>query len=58
MLGLPIIGQDIPTLYDEVFKELGYPVSKENSSYGKYMEEHQREQGVVSKTEHNIVLFF
>ena len=49
MLSLPIVGEGIPTLYNEDFEELSYPVSKENSSYGKYMEIHQRTHGRVSK---------
>ena len=37
MLGLLIIGEDIPTLYDEGFEELGCPVYKEIARYGKYI---------------------
>ena len=58
MLELPIIGEDIPSLYEEEFKDLGCPISKENSSYGKFMEEHRQERGAVSSIECNAFLFF
>ena len=58
MLGLPIIGEDIPSLYEERFEDLGCPVSKENSSYGKFMEEHRWDHGAVSVTKHNTFIFF
>ena len=58
MLGPPIIGKNIPTLYDEDFEELGCPVSKENYTYGKYMEIHRCSQGAMSNTEHNAFFFF
>ena len=29
MLGLPIMGENIPAFYDEAFEDLGYPVYKE-----------------------------
>ena len=58
MLDLPIIGEDIPTLYDEGFEELGCPVSKENSSYSRYMEVYQHIQGAISKIEQNAFIFF
>ena len=41
MLGLPIIGEDIPILHDEGFEDLDCPIYKELASYGKYMEEHR-----------------
>ena len=37
ILGLPIVGEDIPPLYDENFEDLSCPVSKENAAYGKYL---------------------
>ena len=40
-LGLPIVGEDIPTLYDEDFEDLDCLVSKENAAYGKYLKEHK-----------------
>ena len=40
ILGLPIIGEDIRPLCNEDFEDLGYPVSKENTAYGKYIKEH------------------
>ena len=43
MLGLPIIGEDIPPLYDEGFEDPDYPVSKENIAYGKYMNKYRWE---------------
>ena len=58
MLGLPIIGEDIPTLFDEDFEEFDSPVSKWNSTYGKYMEIHRHTQGTMSKIEHNAFLLF
>ena len=58
MLGLPIIGENIPPLYDEDLKDLGYPISKENAAYDKYIKEHRREQGAVGKVEHNAFLFY
>ena len=57
-LGLPIVGEDIPPLYDEDFEDLGCPVSKENAVYGKYLKEHKREHGAMSKSEHNAFLFY
>ena len=58
MLGLPIIGEDIPTLHYEDFEDLGCLVYKEITSYSKYMEKHRRLQGAVNKTEHNAFIFF
>ena len=58
MLGLPIIGEDILSLYEERFEDLSCLVFKENSSYGKFMEEHKWEQGAISITERNVFIFF
>ena len=58
MLGLPIIGEDIPPFYDKDFEDLGCLISKENATYGKYMKEHKQKQGVVGKAEHNAFLFY
>ena len=58
MLGLPIIGENIPLLYDEDFEDLSCPISKENAAYDKYIKEHRREQGAVGKAEHNAFLFY
>ena len=41
MLRLPITGEDIPPLYDEDFKDLGCPISKENATYSKCLKEHK-----------------
>ena len=41
MLSLPIMGKDISLAYDEVFEDLGCPISKENAAYGKYINEHK-----------------
>ena len=53
-----IINEDIPSLHDENFEDLSYPMYKEIASYGKYMEEPRQLQGTVSKTEHNTFVFF
>ena len=58
MLGLSTIGEDIPSLYDEGFEDLDYPVSKENAAYGKYMKEHKQEQGAIGKVEYNAFIFY
>ena len=58
MLGLPITGEDLSSLYDEAFEELGCSVSKENSAYSRYMEIHRQIDGGVSQTEHHAFLFF
>ena len=58
MLGLPIIGEDIPILYDESFEDLNYPMYNEIASHNKHMEKHKRLQGAISKTEHNAFIFF
>ena len=58
MLGLPTISEDIPTLYDDDFQHLGYPMYREISGYGKYMNEYRQEQGAVSKTGHSAFIFF
>ena len=58
MLGLLIIGNHIPTLYDEEFEDLNCPIYKEIAGYGKYMKEYKQDQGNVSKTEHNAFVIF
>ena len=58
MLGLPIIGKDILTLYDEGFKDLSSPMCKEIASYGNYIEEHRRSQGAISKTDTMLLFSF
>ena len=58
MLRLLIIGEDILSLYEERFEDLGCPISKENASYSKFMEEHRRERDAVSIIECNAFVFF
>ena len=58
MLGLPIIGEDIPTLYDDAFDNFSYPLYKEISSYGNYMNEYRCKSCDVSKIEHNAFVSF
>ena len=58
MLGLSIIREDILTLYDEGFKDHSSLMYKEIASYGKYIEEHRRSQGAISKIDTMLLFSF
>ena len=54
ILGLPIMGNEIPLLYSEPFEDLNYIVSKEISSYGTFIIKYNQITSTVEKAEHNV----